>query len=256
MSEYLPTKELAALLRLKERKIYELAASGEVPCTRATGKLLFPRRAVRIWMADHSSGPGLEPEDPRPNVFLGSHDPLLEWALRESGCGCATYFDGSLDGLERFAHAQGIAAGLHLHSASTNEWNIPQVAARFAHEAVVLIQLAWRERGLIVTPGNPLGIEDISSLRGKRVVNRQSSTGTHALFAHLLEESGLSPTDLAFPLTARTESDAALAILDAKADAAFGLLGMASQFRLDSILLCKVSPTSAEAELLPIKPPA
>ena len=34
---------------------------------------------------------------PPPRVLAGSHDPLLDWALRESGCGIATYFDGSLD---------------------------------------------------------------------------------------------------------------------------------------------------------------
>ena len=48
MEQYLTTKELAELLRLKERKVYDLAAAGEVPCTRATGKLLFPRDAVSI----------------------------------------------------------------------------------------------------------------------------------------------------------------------------------------------------------------
>jgi len=30
-SEYLTTKELAQLLRIKERKVYDLAASGELP---------------------------------------------------------------------------------------------------------------------------------------------------------------------------------------------------------------------------------
>ena len=232
MSEYLTTRELAELLRLKERKIYELAASGTVPCTRATGKLLFPRRAVHNWMASHSSGPGVETQDPRPDVFLGSHDPLLEWALRESACGCATFFDGSVDGLERFAGCEGVASGLHLYAGETNEWNIPQVAARFSNEPVVLIQMCWRERGLVVAPDNPLGIDALAALKGKRMVNRQTGAGSHTLFTHLLAESGLATTDLEYPLTVRTESDAALAVLDGKADAAFGLLGMATQFRL------------------------
>jgi len=35
MSEYLTTKELAELLRIKERKVYDLAASGAVPCSKA-----------------------------------------------------------------------------------------------------------------------------------------------------------------------------------------------------------------------------
>jgi len=31
------------LLRITERKVYDLAATGKVPCSRAMGKLLFPR---------------------------------------------------------------------------------------------------------------------------------------------------------------------------------------------------------------------
>ncbi len=55
-SEFLTTRELAELLHIKEHKVYDLAASGKVPCSRATGKLLFPRRAVEDWMAANSSG--------------------------------------------------------------------------------------------------------------------------------------------------------------------------------------------------------
>ncbi len=43
---YLTTKEVADLLRLKERKVYDLVAEGGIPCVRATGKLLFPRDLV------------------------------------------------------------------------------------------------------------------------------------------------------------------------------------------------------------------
>ncbi|MEE9589560.1 MAG: helix-turn-helix domain-containing protein, partial [Hyphomicrobiaceae bacterium] len=123
MSEYLTTKELAELLRIKERKVYDLAATGEIPCSRAMGKLLFPRAAVEAWLASASSGLDRAGEvQSRPNVFLGSHDPLLDWALRESGCGLATYFDGSLDGLERFAAGEGIASGLHIYEPAAKQW--------------------------------------------------------------------------------------------------------------------------------------
>ena len=37
-SEFLTTQELAALLRIKERKVYDLAAAGQVPCVRVVGK--------------------------------------------------------------------------------------------------------------------------------------------------------------------------------------------------------------------------
>jgi len=125
-SEYLTTRELAELLRIKERKVYDLAAAGDVPCSRATGKLLFPRAAVDAWVTSKSVGFGSMPAAAaRPNVFLGSHDPLLDWALRESGAGLATYFDGSLDGLERFAQGQGVATGLHVFDPPGASWRDP-----------------------------------------------------------------------------------------------------------------------------------
>lgn len=230
--EYLTTKELAELLRIKERKVYELAASGEVPCSRATGKLLFPRHAIDAWVAQKSSGLASDVPLHRPNVFLGSHDPLLEWALRESRSGLATYFDGSLDGLERFSNNEGIAAGLHVYAPETTDWNRPMIQTRFAHESVVLVEFGWRERGLIVSPKNDTKIEDLKSLRGQRLVFRQTEAGSQTLLEHLLKQEELTHTDLEITATARTENDAAIAVLEGKADAAFGLLGLARQYRL------------------------
>ncbi|WP_407943286.1 helix-turn-helix domain-containing protein [Mangrovicoccus ximenensis] len=54
--EYLTVRELAELLRLKERKVYDLAASGELPCSRATGKLLFPAAEIRAWIEGARGG--------------------------------------------------------------------------------------------------------------------------------------------------------------------------------------------------------
>ena len=232
LSAYLTTKELAELLRLKERKIYELAASGVVPCTRATGKLLFSRRAVEAWMAQNSTGPAAGGEFARRDVFLGSHDPLLEWAVRESACGCATFFDGSLDGLTRFANLEGIAAGLHIYSTAQDDWNVHQVEDRFIREPVVLMEFGWRERGLIVAGENPLAIDSLRSLAGRNVVSRQATAGSHTLLVQLLDQVGVPLKEVKFSVAARTETDAAIAVLDGNADAAFGLLAMAQQFRL------------------------
>ena len=53
--EFLTAKELAALLRVKERKVYELASNNEIPCTRALGKLLFQRDAIDRWLNESST---------------------------------------------------------------------------------------------------------------------------------------------------------------------------------------------------------
>ena len=49
-TEFLTTRELAAMLRVKERKVYELAADGALPVRRVTGKLLFPRAEIEEWI--------------------------------------------------------------------------------------------------------------------------------------------------------------------------------------------------------------
>lgn len=230
---YLTTREMADLLRVKERKIYDLAAAGEIPHSRATGKLLFPRETVLAWIENASEAPA--GDGVRPAVLLGSHDPLLEWALRESGSGLAAFFDGSLDGLDRFDHLEGVAAGLHM--VQDEGWNTDLVARRFRFRPVVLAEWAWRNRGIIVAPGNPLGIAAIADLAGRRVVRRQPQAGSQHLMERLLSQTGIAlPQD---GPVARDEREAALAVLDGRADAAFGLAASARQFRLDFVPVCE-----------------
>ncbi|GGE85322.1 helix-turn-helix transcriptional regulator [Stappia taiwanensis] len=231
---YLTTREMADLLRVKERKIYDLAAAGEVPHSRATGKLLFPREEVLAWIANASDAPSSDAM--RPPVVLGSHDPLLEWALRESGSGLAALFDGSLDGLDRFEAGEGIAAGLHV--VQEEGWNTEVIARRFRYRPVVLVEWAWRSRGFIVAPGNPAGITRLADLAGRQVVRRQAKAGGQLLLERLVAEEGLTPPAATGPM-ARDEREAALAVLDGRAEVAFGLEASARQFKLDFVPVCE-----------------
>ena len=52
-AELLTTREVAGLLRIKQRKVYDLVASGEIPHVRVTGKLLFPRALLDAWLLRH-----------------------------------------------------------------------------------------------------------------------------------------------------------------------------------------------------------
>ncbi|MEO1206057.1 MAG: helix-turn-helix transcriptional regulator [Pseudomonadota bacterium] len=239
MSDYLTTKELAALLRIKERKVYDLAAKGQLPCSRAHGKLLFPRSEVEAWVTrgglNGSATGGAAQNVARParaQVFLGSHDPLLDWALRESRCGLPCFFDGSMDGLRRFAAHEGIATGLHLFDATTEDWNISHVHAACGRDGVVLVEWAQRTRGLIIGAGVPSHVRHVADLKGLRLVARQAEAGSQMHFDHLVACAGLKPTDLDVVETVRSESEAALAILEGKADVAFGLQSLAELYKL------------------------
>ncbi|QFT92822.1 PBP superfamily domain protein [Roseovarius sp. THAF9] len=233
--EYLTVKELAELLRLKERKVYDLAASGAVPCSRATGKLLFPANEIRDWIEQAQSGGGsARPAEPRPPIMLGSHDPLLDWAIRQSRCGLATFHDGSLDGLQRFVAGEGVAAGLHLHDPMRDTWNVSAVSKSAALQDAVLVLFAKRRRGLVIRPDGraPAGLSDIACLR---LVPRQAGSGTDRLFRNLATRDGLDLGALDLADVARTEDEAVEAVRRGAADVTFGLEGVAHSYGLEFV---------------------
>ena len=49
-ADFLTTAEVADYLRLKERTVYELVRTRRIPCSRATGRLLFPKSLIEAWV--------------------------------------------------------------------------------------------------------------------------------------------------------------------------------------------------------------
>src|SRR5947208_923172 len=154
MNELLTTDQAAAYLRLSERKLYELVANGAVPCTKVTGKWLFPKAALDRWLAAGLVTPSGLALAPSPPIVGGSHDPLLEWALRESGCGLASLPEGSEAGLARFAAGEVLAAAIHLHHGhEESDANVEAMRGHARMHDTVLINFARREQGLLVPAG-------------------------------------------------------------------------------------------------------
>jgi len=181
------TAEAAAYLRLKERKIYEMVSEGTVPCTKVTGRWLFPKAELDQWLASSVSRPaGMTRAVPAP-IVAGSHDPLLEWALRESGSGLATLAVGSEAGFMRFVAGETIAAAIHLHALEDPEAdaNVATMASRSDLQDAVLIGFCKREQGFLLPPGNPLKIASIGDVIGKRarIALRPKGAGAQLLLA-------------------------------------------------------------------------
>ena len=224
--KYLTTKEVAEILRVKERKVYDLAGAGEIPHRRITGKLLFPKEELLGWIEN-----GCEPvAGGRPPVLTGSHDPLLDWAVRESGSNLATLFNGSRAGLECFADRKAALTGLHIPGGA--DWNVDAVAAQEPKNCV-LIGWATRARGLVLSKSARDTITSFSDIKGKRVVQRQPGAGGATFFDNMLRREGLSVADLDLVSgLAHTEYEAAAAVAAGQADAAIGIEAMARQFDL------------------------
>lgn len=241
MPDFMTTKEVADYLRIKERRVYELVRRRQIPCSRVTGKWLFPRALVDLWVVggpggEHAAGPTAPP------VVAGSHDPLLDWAIKESDCGLASLSGGSLDGLARLAAGEAAVAGLHLFDAETGQFNVPAVTNGSAGQGLVLIEWAWRGQGLVVAQGNPRGIAGLADLARESVpvVRRQDAAGSQILLAHLLAREGLSLDDLNFVAeTARGETDLGLAVLEGRAEAGFAIEAVARTLKLGFLPLMR-----------------
>ena len=57
-----------------------MVSKNQVPYTKVMGKLLFSKKEVNEWLNSRKS---LEKKYILPKVILGSHDPLLEEALKK-----------------------------------------------------------------------------------------------------------------------------------------------------------------------------
>ncbi|MDR3514684.1 MAG: helix-turn-helix transcriptional regulator [Azospirillaceae bacterium] len=252
MSDFLTTRELAALLRVKERKVYDLVAAGSLPVRRVTGKLLFPRDEIEIWLGSRiedaaavpNAAPSLAGSDtPRPMVVSGGHDLLLEWVLRESRSGIAAFLDGALDGLDRAAKGECVAAGLHIPEGDGwpegdacpegDDWNVNTVAERFGDAPWVLIEWARRTRGLVMRTDLARQPRSLRETRGLRFRARQPEAGSELIFDKILEREKLRREDFTFAGVDRSESDLALAIAANRADVGLGLEAAARQFDLN-----------------------
>lgn len=194
MRELLTTDEAAEYLRLSERKLYEMVANATVPCTKVTGKWLFPKAALDRWLAAGIEARVQFAHTAAPPIVGGSHDPLLEWALRESQSGLAGLPEGSEAGLRRLARSEVVAAAIHLHRLQGDDEtaNIDAVAyAPGLHDAVV-IAFARREQGLLVASGNPLALSDLNSVaeHGARMAQRPDGAGAQLLLLALMARAG------------------------------------------------------------------
>jgi excisionase family DNA binding protein len=235
--DLLTTSEAADYLRLGERKLYELVAEGAIPCTKVTGKWLFPRNELDCWLRAGMHRPeGMAETDPPP-IVGGSQDSLLEWALRESGSGLATLTEGTESGVRRLLRGEVAAAAIHYHiDADDVDANIRALETNSGLHDAVLVGFARREQGLLLLPGNPKQLHSVADVLATRATMavRQPGAGAQMLFDVLFKRADIRPRDLKLlDPPCLTGPDLAAAVRSGQADCGIATRGAAKSAGLD-----------------------
>jgi excisionase family DNA binding protein len=243
--DFLTTSEAAEYLRLGERKLYELVTSGAIPCSKVTGKWLFPRHELDLWVLSGLARPaGMIVGEPPP-IVGGSQDDLLEWSLRESGCGLASLTEGTESGVERLKRGEVIAAAVHFHSPaiafeSADQANIAAARTMSELHDAVLVGVARREQGLLVPPDNPRALGNLADVlaSGAKMAVRQPGAGAQMLLETLLTRAGAGRKDLRqLDPPCLTGPDLAAAVRAGKADCGIATRAAAKSAGLEFVPL-------------------
>jgi putative molybdopterin biosynthesis protein len=214
---------------------------------RADGIMRIPRLSQGL-----ESGSKVEVELRRPQgeientiVSIGSHDlslDILNSLLHKHypGKRLSSAHVGSLGGLIALKRKEAHIAGTHLLDESTGEYNISYIKQYLAGEKIVLINLTYRQQGLMVARGNPKQVTGLSDLLRPEVsfVNRQGGSGTRVLLDYKLKQAGFDAVKInGYNREEFSHTGVAAIIASGVADVGLGILAAAKALGLDFLPL-------------------
>ncbi|MBO8137092.1 MAG: molybdopterin biosynthesis protein [Desulfotomaculum sp.] len=176
-------------------------------------------------------------------VVIGSHDIALDILanyLRKMypQATLSSAHVGSLGGLSALKRGEAHCAGSHLLDEETGEYNIPYIKRLLPDKDIILVNLVYREQGLIVAKGNPKNIKGLADLTRSDVsfVNRQRGAGTRILLDFKLKELGIDPAEIhGYQHDEYTHMAVAAAVASGSADAGLGIKAAAKALDLEFI---------------------
>jgi putative molybdopterin biosynthesis protein len=254
-----PTRKIASKLGLEEFIRVKLGAVGDnimaIPLPRGAGCITTLTEADGIIRVPNNIE-GINPHEPvmaellRPLssvkntiVVVGSHDNTLDILADQiragrSGLTLSSSHVGSMGGLMAIKKGVCHLAGSHLLDVEDGAYNISYLKKYLPDTKVRLVNLVFRDQGLIVPPGNPRAIKGIEDLGRDDItfINRQAGSGTRILLDFRLKQLGIDPSDVRGYLNEEfTHMSVAVAVLSGAVDVALGIYAAAKALNLDFI---------------------
>jgi putative molybdopterin biosynthesis protein len=244
-------------LRMKIGKVGENFVA--TPLSRGAGLIMSLSRAdgfLRIPAMSEGLAAGAEvqielmrlrPDIENTVVSIGSHDSVMDLLSNSLRKRHPKFFlssahVGSMGGLVALGKGEAHIAPTHLLDEETGEYNVPFLGRLLPDKKIVLVNLVYRQQGLMVLRGNPKGIKGFEDLTREDLtfINRQNGAGTRLLLDKHLRELGIDPSGIrGYDRDEYTHMAVASAVLTGVADTGLGVLSAANALGLDFIPIAK-----------------
>jgi putative molybdopterin biosynthesis protein len=259
VAEVHPTRKIPSKLGVEEFLRVKLGAVGDrivatalprgagsiTTITEADGIIRIPRNSEGIESGKPVMAELLHPLSRIRNtiVVVGSHDNTLDILadhirINHPGVTLSSSHVGSLGGLMAIKKGVCHLAGSHLLDTADGSYNVSYVKKYLPGRGVKLVNLVYRQQGLIIPEGNPKTIKGIGDLARKEIsmINRQAGSGTRILLDYRLAQLGIDPAMLSgYGNEEFTHMSVAAAVLSGSADVGLGIFAAAKALDLGFI---------------------
>ena len=176
-------------------------------------------------------------------VCIGSHDNILDLLAnhlhkRRPIIRISSAHVGSMGGIMAIRRGEAHIAGSHLLDEQTGEYNISFIKRFLKEIPLQLINLCYREQGLIVAKGNPKNIkcfQDIAQAK-HTFINRQNGAGTRLLTDKILRDEGITPEEIiGYSHEEYTHMSIAASVANGSVDTGLGIRAAANALELDFV---------------------
>ncbi|OPZ52387.1 MAG: PBP superfamily domain protein [Deltaproteobacteria bacterium ADurb.BinA014] len=225
------TKEVAEYLDIHEKQVYALIKSGRIPCTKVTGKWIFPKKFIDEWI-EQNAKEGLKQARKKSSqisgavLAAGSNDPVLDMLLVATKKSHPDFYifsanTGSTEGLKALNSGVTDIALSHLYDAESGKYNIPYLGKYLPTINPVVVNLFKRDIGFLFNKeiaGAVKGFENLTE-ENIRFINRQEGSGIRLLLDYYLAKEGISSEKIkGYKNEVYTHFEVGLAIISGEAN--------------------------------------
>ncbi len=240
---FLTVKDVSGLLHINDKKVYALAQEGKLPCTKVTGKWLFPKDELQLFLKEKARKTiqrfSTEFALSKQVILLSGSDdpviPMLEGMFHSRHPDIALYSSsvGSGEGLRLLKDGFCHIALSHLYDPVTDDYTFPFIQDLFdTPDNLVVINLFYRNTGFLSKDQKVQSFGDIIR-NNLRFINRQKDSGIRNQVDRIIATEGAAIDEIrGYETEAYTHFEVAYAIFSGMADAGIATEAIAHQTSL------------------------